>query len=174
VIQCRQKARKYDVFLIADCDEVAAEFYVPMHSLDRQKQIKEIKHTHFLGKTTNQDVHENPMYIQELRSGIKRINLKARVLDVPKPKIVFTRIGEYAYPSNGFIANDTGAIRLCLWNNKIKPVSVHSAIQIENISVSKFRGENQVKLATNGKLSIIEMLNRLWRDNFRNGSSKCS
>jgi ssDNA-binding replication factor A large subunit len=69
---------------------------------------------------------------------------------------VFTRFGEYAHVSNALIADETGTIKLCLWNEKINAVSVDSVIQIENASVTKFRGENQLKLGKNGKLSIIE------------------
>jgi len=87
---------------------------------------------------------------------MKRINIKARVLDVPKAALVFTRFGEYARVSNALIADETGAIKLCLWNEKINAVSVDSVVQIENASVTKFRGENQLRLGKNGRLSVIE------------------
>jgi ssDNA-binding replication factor A large subunit len=54
------------------------------------------------------------------------------------------------------IADETGTIKLCLWNEKINEVSVDSVVQIENASVTKFRGENQLRLGKNGRLSVIE------------------
>jgi ssDNA-binding replication factor A large subunit len=86
---------------------------------------------------------------------MKRINLKARVLDIPKAALVFTRFGEYARVSNALIADETGAIKLCLWNEKIKSVSVDSVVQIENASVARFRGENQLRLGRKARLSVI-------------------
>jgi len=58
--------------------------------------------------------------------------------------------------SNALIADETGAIKLCLWNEKINLVSVDSVVQIENASVTKFHGENQLRLGKRGRLSVIE------------------
>jgi len=155
-IQCRQKARDHDVFLITSGYKVVAQFFVPKHLLDQPSQIAEPKSVHLFRKISKRDTLENPRHIEDLRCGMKRINLKARVLDVPKAVSVFTRFGEYARVSNALIADETGAIKLCLWNEKIKEVSVDSVVQIENASVTKFRGENQLRLGKNGKLSLIE------------------
>lgn len=160
-IQCRQKASKYDVFLITNGYQVVAQFFISKYSFDQLNQIKEPPCSHFFRRTHDQETHENPRQISELKYGMKRINLKARVLDVPKPTLVFTRFGEYAHVSNALIADETGAIKLCLWNEKIKAVSVDAVIQIENASVTKFRGENQLKLGKNGRLSIIENTNSI-------------
>ena len=87
---------------------------------------------------------------------MKRITLKARVVDVPKAALVFTRFGGYAHVSNALIADETGTIKLCLWNEKINAVSVDSVVQIENARVTRFRGEDQLRLGKNGRLNVIE------------------
>jgi len=155
-IQCRQKARDHDVFLITSGYKVVAQFFVPKHLLDHPNQMEEPKLVHLFRKVSKRDTHENPKRIGDLRCGMKRINLRARVLDVPKAVLVFTRFGEYARVSNALIADETGAIKLCLWNEKINAVSVDSVVEIENASVAKFRGENQLRLGKNGRLSLIE------------------
>jgi len=38
-------------------------------------------------------------------------------------------------------------------NEKIEEASVDSVIQIEDASVTKFRGENQLRLGKNGRLA---------------------
>ena len=86
---------------------------------------------------------------------MKKINLRARVLDVPKATLVFTRFGEYARVTNAVIADETGTIKLCLWNERINTVPVDSVVQIQNASVIKFRGENQLRLGKNGRLNVI-------------------
>jgi len=156
LIRCRQKARDYDVFLITRGYKVVAQFFVPKYFLDQPNQIEEPKCNHFFRKISEPDTSENPQHIRDLRCGMKRINVKARVLNVPKATLVFTRFGEYARVTNALIADETGAIKLCLWNEKINAVSVDSVVQIENASVTKFRGETQLRLGKNGRLSVIE------------------
>jgi len=155
-IQCRQRARDHDVFLITSGYKVVAQFFVPKYFLDQPKQIEEPKFFHLFRKVSKQGISKNPKHIGDLRCGMKRIKLRARVLDVPKATLVFTRFGEYARVSNALIADETGAIKLCLWNEKINAVSVDSVVQIENASVTKFRGENQLRLGRNGRLNVIE------------------
>jgi len=155
-IQCRHKARDHDVFLITSGYRVVAQFFVPKYFLDQPNRLEELKFVHLFRKVSKVETPEVPKHIRDLRCGMKRINIRARVLNVPKATLVFTRFGEYARVSNALIADETGAIKLCLWNEKINVVSVDSVIQIENASVSKFRGENQLRLGKNGRLSVIE------------------
>jgi len=156
LIRCRQKARDHDVFLITNGYKVVAQFFVPRYFLDQPKQIGELKFIHLFRKVSKPDINETPKHISDLRCGMKRINLKARVLNVPKATLVFTRFGEYARVANALIADETGAIKLCLWNEKINAVSVDSVVQIENASVTKFRGEKQLRLGKNARLRVIE------------------
>jgi len=155
-IRCRQKARNHDVFLITNGYQVVAQFFVPKYFLDQPNQIGELKLVQWFRKASQVDTTESPRHIRDLQCGMKRINLKARVLEVPKATLVFTRFGEYARVANALIADETGAIKLCLWNEKINAVSVDSVVQIENASVARFRGENQLRLGKNGRLSVIE------------------
>jgi hypothetical protein len=156
LIQCRQKDFDHDVFLITSGYQVVAQFFIPKYFLDQPNQIEEPQCGHLFKRFSERDAHENPRHIRDLRCGMKRINLKARVLDVPKAVLVFTRYGEYARVSNALIADETGTIKLCLWNEKIKAVSVDSVVEIENASVTKFRGETQLRLGKNGRLNVIE------------------
>ena len=154
-IQCRQKTRNHEVFLITCGFKVVAQFFVPKYLLDNPNQIAEPTLSPWFSRVSKHNNVDKPKRIGDLRCGMKRINLKARVLDIPKAALVFTRFGEYARVSNALIADETGAIKLCLWNEKIKSVSVDSVVQIENASVARFRGENQLRLGRKAKLSVI-------------------
>jgi len=157
LISCRQKARDHDVFLVTtNGDQVVAQFFVPKYLLNQPNQFMKPRGAHLFRRVSKPDTHENPMNIRDLKCGMKRINLKARVLDVPKALLVFTRFGEYARVSNALIADETGAIKLCLWNERINAVSAGSVVQIENASVAKFRCENQLRLGKTGRLSVIK------------------
>jgi hypothetical protein len=156
LIQCRQKARDHEVFLITNGYQVVTQFYIPKYLLDHPNQIEGLKCHHLFRRVSGPDDHESPKHIRDLKCGMKRVNITARILDVPKAILVFTRFGEYARVSNAVIADETGTIKLCLWNEKINAVSTNSVVQIENASVTKFRGENQMRLGKTGRLSVIE------------------
>ena len=49
---------------------------------------------------------------------MKQVSVKARVFEIPKPKMVYTKWGTAAYISNALIADETGTIRISLWNNR--------------------------------------------------------
>jgi hypothetical protein len=155
-IQCRLKARKHDVFLITNGYQVVSQFFVPKYFLDQRGKIEEPTNGHLFRRIAEPEDEEGPKNIRDLKCGMKRVSLMARVLDVPKAVLVFTRFGEYARVSNALVADETGAIKLCLWNEKINLVSVNSVVQVENASVTKFHGENQLRLGKRGRLSVIE------------------
>jgi len=102
----------------------------------------------------NKGSHSLP--IKDLRTGMRHVNLKAKVLEIPRPKLVFTRFGNYASVANALIADETGTIKLCLWNEQINFISVGDTIQIENAQACKFRGERQLRIGKKGTLSNVE------------------
>jgi len=95
-------------------------------------------------------------FIKDLRTGMTHVNLKAKILEVAEPKHVVTRYGNHASVAKALIADETGTIKLCLWNGQIESVSAGATVQIENAQVSAFRGENQLSLGKTGTLSNIE------------------
>ena len=94
--------------------------------------------------------------IRDLRAGMNHVNLKAKVLEVTKPRQVFTRYGNYASLAKAVIADETGKIKLCLWNDQIDSISAGDTVQIENARTSTFRGERQLSLGKTGTVSNIE------------------
>jgi len=155
-IECRLKENDRDVFLITKGYQVVAQFSLPKLFLDQPHPAADSFCAYLQRKVTAREAEENPKNIGELRCGMKRVNIKGRVLEVPNPTLVYTRFGEYARVTNALIADETGAIKLCLWNEKANAVSVDSVIQIENASVNKFHGEKQLRLGKTGKLRVVE------------------
>ncbi len=94
--------------------------------------------------------------IRELRAGMTQIYLKAKVLEISKPNLVHTRYGNYASVANALIADETGTIKLCLWNKQISSISAGDTIQIENAKASTFRGQKQLNIGRKGLLNSIE------------------
>lgn len=94
------------------------------------------------------------LQVKDLRNGMKGVNLKAEVLEVGGPKPVVTRFGNYATIANATISDETGKIKLCLWNRQITSLSVGDTVQIENARISTFKGERQVRMGKNGVLRV--------------------
>jgi len=95
------------------------------------------------------------MMVQDLRHGMKKVNLEAKVLETAKPSVVQTRYGNSARVTNAWIADKTGKIKLCLWNEQADLLTVGDTVQIKGASVSTFKGERQLRL---GKTAIVNVV----------------
>ena len=94
--------------------------------------------------------------IQDLRHGMKKVNVEAEVLETPKPSLVYTRYGNTATVTNAWIADETGKVKLCLWNEKANSFTEGDTIQIKNAQVSTFRGERQLCLGKTGTIHVLQ------------------
>jgi len=156
LIECRKKTRNNAVFLITDSLKVVAQFPIPKHILEETSPLKMFALTRALRRKIVKRIKVEHPRIGDLKSGMNRINLKARVLEVPKPRSVFTRFGRFSMVTNASIADETGSIQLPLWNRQIDTVSVGDTIQVEKARVVTFRGERQLRIGRGGKLSVVE------------------
>jgi replication factor A1 len=94
--------------------------------------------------------------IGDLKVGMKKVTLKAEVLEIPKSKIVYTRYGTTACVSNAVIRDETGSMKMSLWNQQINTVHRGDVIDVKNVTVAWFSGERQLRLGRSGSLSVIE------------------
>jgi hypothetical protein len=155
-IKCREKTRDNAVFLITKGLKVIAQFPLSKHILEETNPLKDFVPTSILRRQIPDRVETINSPIRDLRSGMKRVDLKARILEIPKPKSIFTRFGNSATVTNAKITDETGVINLSLWNDQIDTVSVGDIIQIENGHVVTFRGERQVRINKRGQVSVVK------------------
>jgi replication factor A1 len=160
-IECRGRVKDKVIFLITKNSEVVAQLPVSKEFLSQEgNPLRNFMETDMVRKQANRKAKLPASYsIGDLRHGMNHVNLKAKVLEVTKPKQVFTRYGNYATLAKAVIADGTGEIKLCLWNEQIDAVSAGDTVQIENARTSTFRGERQLSLGKNGTLSNVEFLN---------------
>jgi replication factor A1 len=155
-IRCRKRKQDSVIFLFTIGEKVLGQFSVPKLILQKENPLKEYMDTLppeiFLRKKSKA---KNPK-IEDLEQRMKNVNLKARVLETPKPRLVYTRIGTQAFVSNILLADETGTIKLALWNQNIKKVSVDDIVKLENVNVTGFRGECQLRLKRNSALTVLE------------------
>jgi replication factor A1 len=91
--------------------------------------------------------------IGQLRYKMKKVDLKAKIIEIPPVRRVLTKFGNAAKVTNIKIADDTGSIRLSLWNNQMNNLYVGDKVEIENCYVARYRGELQLRLGRKGTIS---------------------
>jgi ssDNA-binding replication factor A large subunit len=75
---------------------------------------------------------------------------------ISEPRTVNLKSGGQAQVADAVLKDDTGQIKLTLWDAQIKMVKQGSKIRIENGYISSFRGENSLNVGKYGKLQILE------------------
>ncbi len=157
-IELRSKQDHKLSILITQNSKVVAQFHIPEEFLLRQSNpIKAARSAYMIDRhPTSQARPSQALQIKDLRVGMKKVNLKATILEVSKPTFVVTRFGNYASVANAMVSDETGQIKLCLWNDQIKSVAVGDTVHIENARVSAFRNERQMRVGKRGTLRVAE------------------
>ena len=95
------------------------------------------------------------MKIKELRDGMKRVEVEAKVLSKDATREVLSRYKDVVHRvANASISDGTGTIKLTLWNDQIEQVNVNDNIKVENGYITTFRGEMQLNVGRYGKLTV--------------------
>lgn len=157
-IECRKKQKREAIFLITQGSKVVAQLKIPENLLAKKKNpIREVRTNYLDDKhNTKRNSKSQTLQIKDLQIGMKRINLKAKIIDISKPKYVITRFGNHARVANATISDNTGKIKLCLWNDQIDTVTKGTTIQIQNAKISSFKNEKQLRIGKNGTLQTTK------------------
>ncbi|NIP67141.1 DNA-binding protein [Candidatus Bathyarchaeota archaeon] len=96
------------------------------------------------------------MKIGELRDGMRKVNVVAKVIQKSDPREVYSRARDETYKiADSIVSDETGTIKLTLWNEQIDRVNVNDTVKIENGYITSFRDEVQLNVGRYGRLSII-------------------
>ncbi len=96
------------------------------------------------------------MKIKELQTGVKRVEVEANVVEKGNPRQVQSRFGNETFNvADAVVQDETGTIKLTLWNEQIDQVNVGDKIKIENGYVTSFKGEIQLNVGKYGKLIVL-------------------
>ncbi len=95
------------------------------------------------------------MNISELRARQGSVNLEAVVKSIEEPR-AFNKFGRDLRVTNAIIEDDSGSIKLTLWNADIDNVHVGDTVRVTNGFVNEFKGENQLTTGKFGKLEVIK------------------
>lgn len=96
------------------------------------------------------------MKITELRNGMKRVEVEATIVDKSSPRQVQSRFKDESYNvADAMVQDETGTIKLTLWNEQIDQVNVNDKIKIENGYITSFKDEIQLNVGKFGKLTVL-------------------
>jgi replication factor A1 len=158
-VEYRGNVEDESIFLIKQNGNALVQFRVTEETL----QQKNIPFDNWMDsdKIRKQIAKQNPSepvttYIRDLRHGMKKVNVDALVLETPQPKQVHTQFGNSVMMANAYIEDESGKIKLCLWDQQVNCVAEGDTIQIKNASVATFKGEKQLRLGKNGTLTVIK------------------
>jgi len=157
-VEFRGQMKGETIFLITKNSDVVAQFRVDDEFLLRKDNPFESwmstdKIKKKIAKQNNESIYS---VIRDLRAGMKKVNLKAEVLEVPKPAQVHTQFGNNVMVVNAVVGDETGKIKLCLWEGQIGSIAVGDNIELRNGQVCVFRGEKQLRLGKNGILNVLD------------------
>lgn len=157
-VEYRGQVKDETIFLITKDSSVVAQFRVDKEFLLRKDNPFEswMSTDKIRKKIAKQNTESIYTQIHDLRAGMKQANLKAEVIEIPKPAQVHTQFGNTVMVVNALVGDESGKIKLCLWEAQIGSISVGDNIEIKNAQVCVFRGEKQLRLGKNGILNIVQ------------------
>ena len=158
MVEYRGNVTNQAIFLITKDSKVIAQFRVPDETLARTDVS--FDNSMDSSKVRKEIARQNPapshLKIENLRVGMKKINVTAEVLQTAEPSKVHTQFRDNAVVSNASIGDETGKILLCLWDQQIDSVHTGDYIEIKNAHVAMFKGEKQLRLGKNGTITVLE------------------
>ncbi|MBN2261199.1 MAG: hypothetical protein JW702_11675 [Clostridiales bacterium] len=155
-IKCCKKTKDSVIFLVTKGSKVVGQFSIPKKILTQTNPIKNfVPQKILLKKISDRDRIGNPQ-IKDLKVGMKRIFLTAKIIEIQKPRTIFSKFGQQNMVANAKIKDETGIIQLPLWNQQIGTIALGDNIRVENACVVSYRGEHQLRVNKGGQLSVIE------------------
>ena len=98
------------------------------------------------------------MKINEIQSGMSNISVEGTIVDKNETRRVNTRYGTRSV-ADAILEDETGTIKLTLWEEKINQVNIRDKVRLTNAYVTEFRDELQLNVPRSGKLEVIKQKN---------------
>lgn len=86
---------------------------------------------------------------------MRRVDIEGVVLEISEPRMVNLRTGGQARVADCTLQDDSGSIKLSLWDDQIDMVHVGVHVKIENGYTNSFRGEVRLNVGKYGRLEVL-------------------
>jgi replication factor A1 len=94
------------------------------------------------------------MEVKDVQANQGNIDLVVEVVSKEEPR-VFEKFGKEGRVCNAKVKDETGELKLTLWNDDVDKVSVGDKIHIENGWCSEYRDEKQLSSGKFGKIEVV-------------------
>ncbi len=94
------------------------------------------------------------MAIADLQAKQGKVDLTADIVAKEEPR-TFNKFGKEGKVCNATLQDDSGSIKLTLWNDQVDQVNIGDKIKITNGYVSEWQGEKQLSTGKFGTLEVI-------------------
>ena len=96
------------------------------------------------------------MNVRDLRDGMRRVDAEGEIVEMAEPRSVNLRTGGEARVADCMLKDDSGQIKLSLWDDQIDMVKQGSKIRVTNGYTNSFRGELRLNVGRYGNLEVLE------------------
>lgn len=96
------------------------------------------------------------MKASDIKPGMRRIDLDLKIVELEEPRPYLSRAGREGKVTTAIGEDDSGRIKISLWNKDIDRVKVGSTVRIRNGYARLFRDEVHVSAGMYGKLEVAE------------------
>ena len=94
------------------------------------------------------------MEIKDVQANQGNIDIVATISEMEEPR-TFEKFGKEGRVCNAKLKDDTGEIKLTLWNDDIDKVKVGDKVHLENGWCSEYRDERQLSSGKFGKIEVV-------------------
>lgn len=95
------------------------------------------------------------MKVSELKAGKSVDSIELEILDVTEAREFTNKFGQPGRVANATGGDDSGQVKLSLWNDQIEQVHAGDNIKLENGWVSEYKGEKQLSTGKFGKMTVL-------------------
>lgn len=94
------------------------------------------------------------MEIKDLQANQGKVDLVVEVVNKEEPR-TFEKFGKSGRVCSAKVKDDSGEVKITLWNEDVEKVSVGDKIHVENGWCSEYQGEKQVSAGKFGKIEVV-------------------
>ena len=95
------------------------------------------------------------MEIKDIKANAGNIDIVAYISKKDEAR-TFEEFGKEGRVCNAFLKDDTGEVKLTLWNDDVDSVNIGDKVHLQNGWCSEYKGEKQLSSGKFGKIEVLE------------------
>ncbi|WP_042667494.1 OB-fold nucleic acid binding domain-containing protein [Desulfurococcus amylolyticus] len=96
-----------------------------------------------------------PTNIIDLKPGMEKVTVKARVIKIEAPRVIRTKKGPRTI-SNAILGDETGRVETTLWGEKAGTLQEGDAVEVHGAWTTEFKGKVQLNIGKSSEIVKID------------------